>query len=107
MTVLALFVSATFLNAEERLKSYLAGYEKAASKLDPPLPQDVGRNNKSCKFTVYNPFSRYYNQYRRGKRDVIGPQLVQELISLGAYILSWSITYPPDNAKSASAQKHK
>jgi hypothetical protein len=54
---------------------------------------------KVTNLIVFKPISRYYNQGRRGKRDVIEPQLLQELISLRADILTLSIACPLDNEK--------
>jgi len=68
----------------------LSGYDdsRAYSYLD-TLIEAI----KITNLIVFKPISRYYNQDRRGKRDVIEPQLLHELISLGANILVYHTVY--------------
>jgi hypothetical protein len=69
----------------------LSGYDdsRAYSYLD-TLVEAI----KVANLIAFKPISRYYNQDRKGKCDVIELQLRQELISLGADILACNTVYP-------------
>jgi hypothetical protein len=54
---------------------------------------------KVTNLTVFKPISRYYNQGRREKCDVIELQLWQESVSLEADILACHVVYPRGQCK--------